>query len=501
MVGLNQRISKQLVKVTTRLRWLQLWICIGLALAVALWVTSISTYLAVSRSVIMAHLRGDLHSRAALIEDRTRQTSVQTKAQLLAVLEQSLDKSNGSVAWIRVQNREGETIAAAGSSASPTFSTQEIRGHLRSHEPLFKRVGRSKSSVLVEMLPFLLPSELRPVQAGYLGDGPPASIEIAEVWTSTNVTLGAVRRHLLIDSSAALALLFALAIIGLRVRSYLRGLELANEIEIARSVQRDLLPAAKSSLDVFEVAGHYLPVAGMSGDFYDVFSLPCGRVCFVLGDVAGKGVPAAMLMGVLQGAVRSSSWMESASHHCKATQNINRLLCERTAANRFATMFWSYFDPHSQHLKFVNSGHCPPLLVKTTKRNPILRLQTGGPVLGLISGVRFEQGSVPLDVGDRLILYSDGIVEATNASGEEFGEDRLMAVVGSHADETAEPLRDTILRALDAFTGTAPQQDDRTLVVTVYRGHALGSEAVEMVRTLATAPTTNEDSALAPAAA
>jgi sigma-B regulation protein RsbU (phosphoserine phosphatase) len=131
-------------------------------------------------------------------------------------------------------------------------------------------------------------------------------------------------------------------------------------------------------------------------------------------------------------------------------------------------MFWSYFDPQTRCLSFVNAGHCPPLLVRRSQRTPALRLLTGGPVLGLIREAQFEQGSVRLQSGDRLILYSDGVVEATDAAGDEFGEERLMAVVRAHGQETAEALRGAILRAIDAFAGTTTQQDDRSLLVAVY---------------------------------
>jgi len=217
----------------------------------------------------------------------------------------------------------------------------------------------------------------------------------------------------------------------------------------------------------------YRPPAS-GDDFYDAFSLYGERAAFVLGDVAGKGAPATVLMGVLHGAVRSASWTESGLHHCEATQAINRLLCERAVPNRFPSMFWSYFDPLSQHLKFINAGHCAPLLAKRGKRSPILQLRTGGPALGVLSGAEFEQGSVRLDTGDCLVLYSDGIVQATNTTGEEFGEGRLMAVVRAHAEQTMEAIRDAILKAVNAFAADElpNPNDDRTLVIATYSGLA-----------------------------
>jgi phosphoserine phosphatase RsbU/P len=279
-----------------------------------------------------------------------------------------------------------------------------------------------------------------------------------------------------LDAFAALAPLISLAIIALRLRSYLAGRKLEQEIEIARSVQRDLLPPPQCEFEEFEIAGHYVPVAGVSGDFYDAFAVSGDRVAFIVGDVAGKGIPAALLMGVLHGAVRASVWTPSRRDHEDATRQINQLLCERTSTARFTTMFWAYFDSHAKRLKYINAGHCPPILLKAGRRGPALRLFSGGPVLGLRSNAGFEQGSVRLDPGDRLILYSDGIVEATNAAGEEFGEGRLVAALREDREDTADGLRDHILTALSLFTGSAVPQDDRTLVVAVYIGSARGEE-------------------------
>jgi Stage II sporulation protein E (SpoIIE) len=451
-------------------RWFYVCICGGGVLAVALLISSISTCLAVSRALVIDHLRRDMRFQAGLLEDRARKEAVEASAQLDVLLMETVERSGGRIAWIRVENRDGGITSGIGLSGGQVFSSEEIRTHDRGRQPLFKTINAASGTVLVERLPFRLPAG-RPHAVGtHFGGGPPSTIEIAEFWEDANVALGPVQRHLLINSSAAFVLLFALLLIGSRFRRYLRGNELAQQIEIARSVQRDLLPASKCCIDEFEVAGDYVPATEISGDFYDAFSAPGERPAFVLGDVAGKGVPAAVLMGVLHGSVRSACWTESAVHHGEATRAINRLLCERAAANRFVTMFWSYFDPQMQHLKFINAGHCAPLLVKRGRRTPILSLRIGGPVLGVLPDAQFEQGSVRLDAGDCLILYSDGIVEATNAEGEEFGEDRLANVVCTHAEESPEAIRDAILREIQAFTGGLAPDDDRTLVIAAYLG-------------------------------
>jgi sigma-B regulation protein RsbU (phosphoserine phosphatase) len=249
---------------------------------------------------------------------------------------------------------------------------------------------------------------------------------------------------------------------------YLAGRELKHEIDLARSVQRDLLPASKCEFEGFDVAADFTPFARVSGDFYDVFGIGRDGVAFVLGDVSGNGISAALLTGVLYGAVRSSGWTESRFDHQEATRQLNHLLCERAATSRFATMFWSYFDRWTQHLKYINAGHCPPLLVKADGRNTILHLTSGGPVLGLLNQAEFQQGSVRLDPGDVLLLYSDGFAEATNATDEEFGAKRMAAAVVAHPRATAAEIRDRIVADVNRFTGIRKPQDDRTLVVIVY---------------------------------
>jgi sigma-B regulation protein RsbU (phosphoserine phosphatase) len=281
----------------------------------------------------------------------------------------------------------------------------------------------------------------------------------------------------MVNLAAAAALLAALAILTLRFRSYLAGRKLEQEVEIASSVQRDLLPSSKCKLEGFEIAGDYMPMAPVGGDFYDTFAADGDRAAFVLGDVSGKGIPAALLMGVLHGAVRSSRWTQSPRDHRDATREINRLLCQRASTTRFATMFWSYFDPASQHLKYINAGHCPPLLLKRDHQDATLHLSAGGPVLGVLGDAEFQQGSVRLDAGDVLVLYSDGIVEAANEAEEEFGEDRVLAAVKAYAGDSAEEIRNQVLAAVDAFAGTAARQDDRTLVVAVYVGAERRSES------------------------
>ena len=154
-----------------------------------------------------------------------------------------------------------------------------------------------------------------------------------------------IRRNLAINCSGALALLGTVVIAGLGFRSYARGRRLEQQVEIARQVQVELLPSGTQALAPVEVAAVYRPAEQVSGDFYDVFRLGDGRIGIVMGDVSGKGVPAALVAGVMHGAVRSSAWSESTSAHERESGRLNLLLCDKPTGARYASMLWCYYEP------------------------------------------------------------------------------------------------------------------------------------------------------------
>jgi len=207
----------------------------------------------------------------------------------------------------------------------------------------------------------------------------------------------------------------------------------------------------------------------VGGDFFDVFGVPGNGCAFVIGDVSGKDLPAALLTGVLHGAVRSSTWTHSTADHEEASRCMNRLLYEQASRERFASMFWSYFDQEAQSLHYVNAGHCPPLLFRAGASAPV-RLTKGGPVLGLLPGARYEQGVERLEPGDLVVLYSDGVVETTNSEGDEFGEDRLAEATERAICGTSLEIRDSILGCLREFSGRGRLVDDQTLLVARFQG-------------------------------
>ena len=269
-----------------------------------------------------------------------------------------------------------------------------------------------------------------------------------------------LRQNLVVGVIASFALLVSVVMIGLRTPHYLRGKYLESELQLARRVQRDLEPKPRPISPHLDFAASAVAADHVGGDFHDVFETASGKIAIVLGDVSGKGVSAALLVSVLHGAIRSST----ASQHESACERINRMLCERTACERFATLFWGVFDPTSGTLRYVNAGHAAPMLIRHGQ-NRIERLDEGGPVLGVLPAARYSAGVVEIGGADRLVLYSDGIHEATNQNQEEFGEDRIRKTISDATDQAPAELCERIMSQVTAFARGGDAPDDRTLMV------------------------------------
>jgi sigma-B regulation protein RsbU (phosphoserine phosphatase) len=205
----------------------------------------------------------------------------------------------------------------------------------------------------------------------------------------------------------------------------------------------------------------------VGGDFYDVFADKHGRIGLMLTDVAGKGLPAALLSSLIQGALRASSWTSDAVLQAVAAEQLNDFLCARTAPERFASMICCYYEPKTSILRYVNAGHLPPMLVHREHDGSfsVRRLEDGGPVLGLLPGTFYLQGEVTVDPGDLLIMFSDGITEAENMSGEDFGEARLLAAIYNNWHADTQDLCDGVLCHLRSFLGELDPHDDQTLMI------------------------------------
>jgi serine phosphatase RsbU (regulator of sigma subunit) len=190
----------------------------------------------------------------------------------------------------------------------------------------------------------------------------------------------------------------------------------------ARRVQARLLSGGGSPLATLECAGVILPAGGVGGDFYDFIKLSPRRLAIALGDISGKGVPAALMMASLQASVRSH-YALGAGGLPERLGSINRLFFECTAPGDFATLFLGEYDDRTRRLRYANCGHLPPLLLRGDGR--LERLEPTATVLGIGEGWACGIAETPLAEGDTLLLYTDGASEARNAAGEEFGEERL----------------------------------------------------------------------------
>lgn len=237
---------------------------------------------------------------------------------------------------------------------------------------------------------------------------------------------------------------------------------MSREIEIARDVQSKLFPQKMPTIDGVDCAGACRPAQGVGGDYYDFLALPGGRLGVALGDVAGKGIPAALLMASLQASLRGQR-LSGPADLAHMMTNMNLLIFESSPDNRYATFFYGELDPAARRLDYVNAGHNAPMIFRAS--GAIERLRATGPVIGLVDGGRYAQASTTLAPGDLLVVYSDGISEAMNPDDEEWGEERLSASVGERRDGPAGALIEHLFARADAFASGATQHDDMTLVV------------------------------------
>jgi hypothetical protein len=440
---------------------------------VVLLANSVANYQFVSRKVVVDQLRRDMGAQVAALDREISRRGLRTAADIAKLLE----ALGGDVAWVSLRDSDGNIVARAGMRMDPVFTHDQVRERSRERQPSFRTMDTPRGPAVVEAFAMRLPAtaaSFRTVSDGAPPKPPrPALLEMGALIDGAAESLWPLRRNLLINCSAAIVLLGSIALVGLRFRAYLKGRQLEEQVELARHVQRDLLPQGDQSPTGFRAAADFLAAGAVGGDFYDAFEPAPGQAAFVVGDVAGKGVPAALLTGVIHGAVRSSCWTGSARAHEDATARLNRLLCKRAAPGRFASLFWSHFDPDSGLLLYINAGHLPPLLFRADGGEPI-RLDEGGPVLGVLGRASFHQGAVKLEPGDVVVMYSDGLAEWANSRDEHFGEAGISAAVRDSLECPVEEIRDRIVAAAARFAGASVPEDDRTLLVVRYQGVRVG---------------------------
>ena len=260
-----------------------------------------------------------------------------------------------------------------------------------------------------------------------------------------------------------MALVYAVRWKALLVERVEKTAREAQELRIAAEIQQALLPPRRRSGSSYEAAGASLPCRTIGGDFFEYFDFTSGRMGFALGDVAGKGPPAAILAAMVQGILATH-----ADEGPAATLNrVNEALCRRAIEGRFATMAYVVLDPGGT-LTSCSAGHNPAVLLRAN--GSMERPDRGGLVLGAFVTARYEEEAIALETGDTLVLFSDGVTDAENPVGDQYGEERLLEALAGSDRRSPDEILDRVLASVRAFAAEQPPADDVTVLVIRYGG-------------------------------
>jgi sigma-B regulation protein RsbU (phosphoserine phosphatase) len=242
---------------------------------------------------------------------------------------------------------------------------------------------------------------------------------------------------------------------------------LESELTIAREVQKQLFPKDVPYTKTLELKGVCSPARMVSGDYYDFMALSEESLAFAIGDVAGKGISAALLMATIQSTMRTqlgatNGTSPSQLSTAKLVATLNRQLYANTSLEKYATFYFALYHENTHSLTYTNAGHLSPILLRSGE---LQMLESTGTVVGAFPMARYEERTVPLEHGDLLVAYTDGIVEPENAYGEMFGEDKLKELVSKYARADSSELIARTMEAVMEWTGSSELQDDMTMVV------------------------------------
>jgi serine phosphatase RsbU (regulator of sigma subunit) len=294
-------------------------------------------------------------------------------------------------------------------------------------------------------------------------------ITLFRQWGRIDVPFGTPFFHVAVFApqwaDGTLALLVSIILINLLLLLEVADrLSLKGELEVAREIQLAMLPTGTYAAGDAGICGITRPANTVGGDFYDVLPLsgdPEGRVIVTIGDVAGKGSPAALLMALLLAVLRTL--VDERLEACALMARLNTQICRHTPGSRFITLFYGVYTPATGALTYVNAGQNPPLLRRAD--GSIERLSGTGVALGMFEGSTYEAAGTHVDAGDILVLYSDGITEAENPSGLPFEESGLERFLAARGDEPPAVLAPAILRAVEAHAHDSRFTDDLTVVI------------------------------------
>ena len=246
--------------------------------------------------------------------------------------------------------------------------------------------------------------------------------------------------------------------------------KLNRELAMAVEVQRRLLPSQSPDSSALELAGFCEPARGVGGDYYDFILRDDQQLGIAIADVSGKGLPAALLMSTVQATLRSLAAHHPNSNNGKISLadtvgTLNRLLCDSTGGANYVTFFYAQFDPISKRLVYVNAGHNPPLYMSADSVHEFTPLSCGGLIVGVFRDCSYEQALIETKPGDLLFAYTDGLTEALNHKGEEFGVQRIKDTLTASSHLPVQELRDELVQRVKEWCGNAPQYDDLTFVI------------------------------------
>ncbi|MFP8490257.1 GAF domain-containing SpoIIE family protein phosphatase [Gracilimonas sp. Q87] len=238
-------------------------------------------------------------------------------------------------------------------------------------------------------------------------------------------------------------------------------LMLKEEMKVATQIQNNLLPDKNPDIPVYEIVGFNVPAKEVGGDYYDFIEIDENNVGFCIGDITGKGMPAALLMAGLQASLRSQVLIHKETNKC--VENINKLLYRNTEATKFATLFYGVLDRKDHKIHYCNAGHDQPLVFRTNKLHS--KLEVTGMLLGVVDEATYECKSISLEPDDIVIIFTDGITEAMNKDLVEFGLDRTVAVIENCAEESASFILQQIYEQVISHSDSYQQSDDITIMV------------------------------------
>jgi sigma-B regulation protein RsbU (phosphoserine phosphatase) len=231
----------------------------------------------------------------------------------------------------------------------------------------------------------------------------------------------------------------------------------------AREIQQRLLPSESPKLSGCDIHFFWKPANDVGGDYFDAIRLTDSSAAVCMADVAGKGLPAALLMSNMQASVRGLA--QTTSSPAEMCSRLNRVAMDNTRSGRFTTLFYGILDSARCLVRYSNAGHVPPILIR--QDGAIARLFQGGTVLGVFPDSKYEEVEIPFSSGDRLVLITDGITEARNAQNEEFGEDRLIHLLRSRRGLPAADLQQMLLDSVASFAGHTLQDDAAIMIVSM----------------------------------